>query len=198
MKKNIFVVLLLVCTGVGAAFAQTEPASPATPPAAAVPESEARKNSLALDLFPLFKGFIATDSKNKLSYYFIDASYERLLGPHYSIGINLNYYSCNYDTVSGSYFSLSAEGRYYPQSENFEKFFLGAALGFNMMSVDGNSEPEYGGFTGLIASLKMGYKLITSKNVYMEPAMSYVLSKYTDAAPTPLGWQGGFRFGYAF
>jgi hypothetical protein len=71
----------------------------------------------------------------------------------------------------------AAEGRYYPQSENFEKFFLGATLGIGALSIDGSTKPEEGGFIGFTTSLKAGYKLITKTGLYIEPSMAYVLGK---------------------
>jgi len=62
-------------------------------------------------------------------------------------------------------------------STKFEKFFLGTTLGFNSLSIDGKTKPENGGFTGLTASLKTGYKLILNKNMYLEPSLAYVMSK---------------------
>jgi hypothetical protein len=69
------------------------------------------------------------------------------------------------------------------------------------LSIDGKTKPENGGFTGLIVSLKMGYKLVTKNGFYMEPSLAYVLSKSSiagDLIPTPLGWNGGLRLGFAF
>jgi hypothetical protein len=95
---------------------------------------------------------------------------------------------------------MSAEGRYYPV-EDFEKFFLGATLGFNQLAIDGKTKSENGGFISLLVSLKMGYKLITKSGFYMEPSLAYVLSKQSTAGgriPTPIGWQGGLRLGFSF
>jgi len=204
--KKMACILALVCVSAGVIFAQEEAAATA---------SGERKNSIAMDLFPLFKGII--DSGNSCTYICTSGSYERLIFPHYSIGANLELYYGSIGNVSAYYFSMAAEGRYYLQSENFEKAFLGTTLGFNICSIDGSVDPY--GFAGLIASLKAGYKVITSKNIYMEPSISYVLSKspftnldstygifgsalgsaFRDSfLPTPKGWEGGFRIGYAF
>ena len=216
MKKMVCIILMVtVCAGM--VFAQAKAAAPAATPAPAAapapepaPAAESRKNGIALDLFPLFKGFIASDSSGdeKTSYFCMAVSYERLIVPHLSIGANLNLYFGSYKVsyygysfeLDGTYFSLAGEFRIYPQSEDFEKTFVGATIGFNMLSIDGKSDPKDGGFTGLTTSLKAGYKLITSKNIYMEPSMSYVLSKVPAMVPmpAPLGWQGGFRFGFVF
>jgi len=191
MKKMMFILLVAVC--VGTAFAQAKAPTPA--PAATAPESGAKKNSIALDAFPLFKGIIASDSSDEIYYFFISAGYERLLVPHFSIGADLDLYIVSYGGTGGMYLGMLAEGRYYPQSESFEKFFLGTTFGLSMLSIDGSF--DYG-FVGLTTSLKTGYKLIFPKNLYVEPSLSYVLAKYSEFVPTPLGWQGGLRIGFAF
>ena len=230
MKKMACILLMMTCAGM--AFAQAKAAAPAAPAAAPeaapAPAPESAKNSIALDMFPLLKGIIASDSSSnvKTSYFCMAASYERLIVPHLSIGANLNLYFGNYKLnipgfttidIDGNYFSLAGELRIYPQSEDFEKTFVGATIGFNMLSIDGKSDPKDGGFTGLTTSLKAGYKLITSKGIYIEPSLAYVLSKSSSigggggddkdgdigfgggvAIPTPLGWEGGFRVGLAF
>jgi hypothetical protein len=66
------------------------------------------------------------------------------------------------------------------------------------LSIDGKTKPENGGFTSLIISLKTGYKVITKSGLYLEPSLAYVLSKNGMAYPTPLGWNGGLRLGFAF
>jgi hypothetical protein len=183
----------------GAAFAQQKPATPAAT-APATPEKKA--NAVALDLFQLFKGFIASDSGNDFSVFVVSAAYERLVDANFSIGADLDLYFLGIGNVSGTYFSIAVEGRYYPMSENFEKLFLGAALGYNQLAIDGKTKPEAGGFASLITLLKMGYKVITSKNLYFEPSLAYVLSKSSDyfgsSLGTPLGWNGGLRFGLVF
>jgi hypothetical protein len=154
------------------------------------------KNSIALDAFPLLKGSIAsTDDFSDIS---ISVAYERLVIPHFSIGPDLEMYFMSYenDDFMHFYFSLTAEGRYYTDAD-FEKFFFGTTLGFNLLAVDGKTKAKYGGFSGLTTSLKGGYKLIFSESFYMEPSMSWVLSKSVNL-PTPLGWQGGLRIGFAF
>jgi len=229
MKKMVCILIVTVCAGM--AFAQAKAPAPAAPPPAAAapataepaPQSGERKNSIGMDLFPFLRGIIASGDGSM--YICTSGSYERLIAPHYSIGGNLDLYygsiaytySSGYGSKSAKYsayyFSLAAEGRYYIQSESLEKAFLGTTLGFNMCSIDGSVDPA--GFIGLIASLKAGYKVVTSKSIYIEPAMSYVLSKTPmsfdsifssllgSAAsgatfPTPYGWEGGLRIGYVF
>jgi len=220
MKKIMCILLVMVCAGM--AFAQAKPAAPAAAPAAPAPAAPApaaapeaapaagpKKNCMAIDLFPLLKGMIASDSSNKISYFFLVADYESLIAPHLSIGANLNTYFGKLDDTPCNYFSLVGEFRIYPDSESFEKLFFGTTFGFNMLSIDGKSNPDNGGFTGLTTSLKTGYKMITSKGLYLEPSLSYVLSKTSEIGglgallgfslmPTPLGWEGGFRLGWTF
>jgi len=202
--KKILCTLVLACVIMGSVFAQQQqkPATPAPAPAPAKPAAQSEadiKNSLALDLFQLFKGFIATDTDSKFSLFIISAAYEGLVAPHFSLGVDLDLYFAKFDKTDGSYFGLAAEGRYYPAA-NFDKFFLGTTLGFNVLSIDGKSKPKDGGFAGLTTSLKMGYKLVTSNKMYLEPSLAYVLSKssmISGIVPTPMGWNGGLRLGFA-
>jgi hypothetical protein len=214
MKKMMYILLVMVCAG--AAFAQTKPAAPATPPAATPPaaapaapapantEPEREKtNAIGVDMFQLFKGFIASDSSQHFFAFDLSSSYEHFIASGFTIGANMDLYYFGFDGFSGYYFSLAAEGRYYPMSKSFEKFFVGTTLGVNILSLNGSSKPEDGGFSGLTISLKTGYKVILSK-IYLEPSLSYVLSKTSMASmfglglPTPLGWNGGLRFGWTF
>jgi hypothetical protein len=174
----------------GTAFAQKKPAAAA-----------GRKNAVALDVFPLFKGFIASDFENDYMVIPFSLAYERLIVPHFSVGPDVEFYYIKFNKdLSGFYFSGAIEGRYYPESTTLEKFFFGTTLGVNVLSVDGKTKTEEGGFIGLIVSLKIGYKIITSPGFYMEPSFGYVLSKTSiaGALPTPLGWNGGLRVGFAF
>jgi hypothetical protein len=225
MKKMVCILLMMVCAGM--AFAQAKAAAPATPapapaPAAApeaAPEPRPKKHSISMDLFPMFKGFIAAENTDnyQTSYFCMAFAYEALIASHLSVGADMSLYFGKIDfdadikDIDSSYFSLTGEFRIYPQSESFEKAFIGTTFGFNMFSVDGKSDAEHGGFFGLTTSLKAGYKMITSKGFYMEPSLSYVLSKSPGKGsslatmfsssmtmPTPLGWEGGFRLGWAF
>jgi len=167
----------------------------------AAPTSNAtsRKNSFTFDEFILFKGFTA--SRDKVTITCMSIGYERLMVPHFSLGADFDMYI---GAVTGAssmllYFGFLSEGRYYTDAE-FEKFFVGTTLGLNLLSVDGTSEDK-GGFIGLTSSLKMGYKIVFFESSYVEPSMSYVLSKSgrgNATMPTPLGWQGGLRLGYSF
>jgi len=225
MMKKILCFLILTCLILGTAFAQAKPATP--PPAPAQPAKPAantsneQKNALAIDMFQLFKGFVAGDSDSK-TFMFINAlSYERLIVPHFSIGGDMDLWFMKVSNIPCFYLSMAAEGRYYP-SANFDKFFLGTTLGFNLLSIDGGkADSAHGGFFGLIVSLKAGYKIVIKK-MYIEPSMAYVLSKKGSEGasldvggilggifggaisipsvdvPTPLGWNGGLRFGFQF
>jgi hypothetical protein len=191
--------MLLAIMCIGAVFAQATPAAPA--PAAAEAPKE-KKNNLTLDLFPLVKGIIASDSDNKITYFSTFVGYERLVASHFSFCIDLDIIFGKWDSIDVTYFGGSVEGRYYTMSENFEKFFMGTTLGFSSLSVDGKTKPDEGGFTGMTTSLKAGYKLM-AKSFTIEPSMSYVLAKtgvssFGGSVPTPLGWQGGLRIGFTF
>ena len=187
--KRFVCIMVLACLVLSAAFAQ--------------------KAAFGVDLFQLVKGFIASDSDNNFSVFIISAGYEGLVASHFSIGVDGSVYFLKFDKIDGLYFSAAAEGRYYPMSERLEKVFLGTTIGFNSLSIDGKNKPENGGFSGLIASMKVGYKLITQSKLYLEPSMSYVLSKSAggggllgaiigSAVPTPLGWNAGLRLGFVF
>ena len=191
-KKMVFLavlVMVLICTGTG--FAQ-------------------EMNSVSLDLFPLFKGFLSYDSDTNYAFFCFALGYERTISPHFGLCVYFDLFpgKVGYEKpekeegkISYMYVSGRLGGRYYPMSEYSEKFFLGASLGINRQSVDGKSKPERGGFTGLIVDLQAGYKLVLPPKIYVEPSMSYVLSKsgnYPGVSVTPLGWQGGLRVGYTF
>jgi len=200
--RKIVCVLVLSCVIMGAAFAEA---------------SGGKKNAVAFDVFQLLNGFIQSESG------FTDIAssfaYERLIVPHFSIGGDFDFYYFDFDGANGFYFSMAAEGRYYPMSENFDKLFLGTTFGFNVLSLDGKTNTDDGGFIGLITSLKLGYKLII-KNFYIEPSLGYVLSKSSQGfailnslsamfgssepdiasinIPTPGGWCPGLRLGFMF
>ena len=211
--KKIICILVLLCVVLGAAFAQQKPATPAPAPAkpaapapAAAPAASSGKvNAIGLDLFQLVKGFIAKEDEFEV--FIIVAGYERLVSPHFSIGAALDMYfitsGSGSSKIESKYFNIAAEGRYYPSSESFDKFFVGTTLGFSQLSVDGSTKSEKGGFSGLSTSLKMGYKVITAKGLFLEPSLAYVLQKESILGGSglggiPLGWNGGLRLGWAF
>jgi len=182
--KKIVCVMVLACLMLSSVFAQND-----------------KKGAFGVDVLQLLKGVIASDSDNDFSVFIVSVGYEALVAPHFSLGVDGSVYFLKFDKTDGLYFSAAAEGRYYPISENLEKFFIGATVGFNSLAIDGKTKPEDGGFQGLIASLKVGYKIITNMNLYLEPSMSYVYSKSSiagDAIPTPLGWNAGVRLGLMF
>jgi len=200
--KKVLCVLVLICVIIGAAFAQAKPATPAPAPAKPA-ASSTRANAIGADAYQLVKGFIAKE--DGLDVFIIVASYERLLSPHYSIGGELDMYFITIGSGAAKkdakYFSLAAEGRYYPVSENLEKFFIGTTLGYSQFEYDGSTKRENGGFTGFRTSLKVGYKVITKGGFFMEPSLAYVLQKAASGysgSGIPLGWNGGLRLGYAF
>jgi len=200
--KKIVCIMVLACLVLSAAFAQEKQATET---------SKEKKSSFGVDLFQLVKGFIASDNDSDFSVIIISGGYELLVAPHFTLGVDAAAYFISYkvgvgtnrDGKDGLYLSVAAEGRYYPMSENFEKFFLGTTVGFNSLSLDGSTKPADGGFQGLIASMKAGYKLMMKGTLYLEPSMSYVLSKRGTGAiggsvPTPNGWNGGIRLGLLF
>jgi hypothetical protein len=165
-------------------------------------------NAIALDVFPLFKGFIAsynTPDVETFTAINVSMAYERMLFPHFSVGSAIDLYfmitsfaKADVKNILNMYFGIAVEGRYYPFAE-FDKAFVGAAVGFNMLSVDGETKADKGGFMGFTASLNIGYKVMPTKNFYMEPSLSWVLSKTSDDVEiTPRGLQGGLRVGFAF
>jgi len=234
--KRIVCILILVCIVMGAAFAQAKPATPApsnpppatpakpaNPPpatpakpanpapatpatgAATAPATGAKANAFALDVFQLFNGFISSNDDKDTSFFAISVAYERLVAPHFSIGADLDLIFGEMQTRDGIYFGISAEGRYYPMSENFEKLFIGTTLGYNSCEYK-VAGVKFDLFSGLFASLKLGYKVML-KNVYLEPSISYCVSKATGMfgggsttgeSLLPIGWRGGLRFGFVF
>jgi hypothetical protein len=152
------------------------------------------KNDLSLNVSPLLKGIIASDSNSKTSFWGIGASYERLVAPHYSIGAELTVVNYSIDgTTALTYFGLDAHGRFYPLSESLEKLFLDAGLGLN------NIKPNAGdSTTGLTFGLKTGYKLNVKPKFFIEPSISYNLLKTGNMEIAPLGWQIGLNFGLLF
>ena len=184
------VVLALVCAG--AVFAQEESGGAASQKA----------NVITLDLVPLVKGFLATDNDADLSFFCVSAAYERLIAPHYSIGVEVDLYPGKILKLDYLYFGLAAALRFYPMSEYMEMFFIGASLGFNSQSIDSKSKKEDGGFQGLFISLKAGYRIHFTETFFFEPSMSYTYSKTNSVlfgmTPQSIGWQGGLRIGVSF
>lgn len=207
--KKIACVLVLACVIMTGAFAQQKPAAAPSAPAASGggggSSAKVFKNSVGMDIVPLFAGLINWDENDYSTYteFRVSFSYERLLVPHFSIGPNLDtwfgkidYDARGVDDDELFYICINGEARYYPMA-NFDKLFFGAALGFNVLSVNGKSKPKDGGFAGLFFAVKTGYKVITSKGFYMEPSLAYNLSEH-NAGWDPRGWQVGLRLGFSF
>jgi hypothetical protein len=190
--KKLVCILVLICVIMGAAFAQAKPAAPA--PAPAKPAAPSRLNAIGLDVFQLMRGVIETNSDIDYSAFYIFSAYERLIAPHFSIGANLDlgFFSTGSGRakVESKYLSVAGEGRYYPLSENFDKFFLGVTLGYSQLEIDGSTKA---GFSGLNTSLKTGYKVLTAKGFYLEPALAYSINKVSTG-----DWDCGLRLGWAF
>ena len=187
------IVIALVCAGT--AFAEEEE----EPEVKEKKESGPSQNAITLDLMPLVKGTLMSDSDNDVLFVPLFAAYERRVAPHMSIGGNLDIVFGKYGEYDGKdipymYFSVAGAWRYYPMSEQIEKFFVGAMLGVNVQSIDGKTKEENGGFTGLLIGVNFGYRALLGKTFFLEPSMSYVYSK---ASSWALGWQGGFRLGVA-
>ena len=189
------VILALICAGT--AFAQQ-----ARPAAQAA--SSAKKNAITLDVMPLVKGILASNQDEDLLYVPISVAYEIWIAPHMSIGPSVDIYFGKFgeepggDDIPYLYFGLAAAWRYYFMSEQMEKLFVGALLGFNAQSIDGKTKEEDGGFAGPVIGVNFGYKALLGKSFFLEPSMSYIYAKNNGLGPTPLGWQGGLRLGIEF
>jgi hypothetical protein len=96
------------------------------------------------------------------------------------------------------YFGLAAHGRWYPLSSGLDRLFLDLGLGFNILSVNGETKASRGGCAGLTMSLEAGYKLMLTRNFFLEPSLAFVYAKTNSGVPTPLGWQPGLTIGAAF
>ncbi|GHU95915.1 hypothetical protein FACS189479_09600 [Spirochaetia bacterium] len=102
MKKRIIQIVVLgtlfALLPIGTTFAQEA-------------AKKAGANAVSLDAAPLFKGFIASEQgKNgdkDTNVFGIGANYERLIAPHFSIGIGLDFYNLTYDKLVGTYFGMA-------------------------------------------------------------------------------------------
>jgi len=188
MKNNRFyirplvcIVLALVC--LGPVFAEGE-------------------NGIGVDLIPLVKGFLASDSDADTEFFGITAAYERLVAEYFSIGVEFDLYTGELNDIDYQYIGIAAAFRFYPLMEYLEKFFLGTSLGYNQQTLDGKKDVELGGFSGLFISLKAGYKILLGDRFFFEPSMSYTYSKTNEAffgsTPQNIGWQAGLRIGFVF
>jgi hypothetical protein len=174
MAKKMILALILAMAVTGGVFAQG-------------------KNAVAVDVAPLAKGIIASDSDTDTSIFGIAASFEHPMAPHYSIGARMDLYAGKVFDIDGTYFGLSAHGRWYPLSATLEKLYLDAGLGFNSLD---SKLVEFGGLT---FALKTGWKLLFKEKFFAEPSLEYILAKSSEFVPfTPLGWQIGLGLGMNF
>jgi hypothetical protein len=185
MAKKIVLGLLVLAAVTGVLGAQQAPAG---------------KIAVSLDTFPLVKGLIWSDGDLDNSLFALASGFEYLLRPHFSMGAAADIYFGEASKIDIMYFGLAAHGRWYPLSSGTDKFFVDAGLGFNMFSLDGETDSDMGGFTGITMSLKAGYKLMFSSRFFVEPSMAFVYAKIPSAVsvPTPLGWQPALSAGIAF
>ena len=155
--------------------------------------------AISMDMMPLFKGIIWSDSDADDLLVAFSPFFEFLIAPKFTIGGTMDVWFGEARNLSIFYFGLVGNGRWYALSESLDKFFLGASLGFNMLSVDGKFKAKYGGIVGLLIGLEAGYKLVFSPGFFVEPSMSFVYAKVSPTGvPTPLGWQPSLNIGWAF
>jgi hypothetical protein len=156
------------------------------------------KIAVGADAMPLFKGFMWSDNDLKNSLFALSPSFEYLIAPHFSVGAMMDLWFGEASDVSIFYFGLAAQGRWYPLSEGLDKLFVGTLLGFNVFSLDGETDADKGGMAGLVTGLKAGWKLMFG-SLFVEPSMAFVYAKTVDTLPLiPLGWQAGITIGGAF
>jgi len=177
MKKFVCI-LVLTCVIMGGVFAQANNA----------------KNSIGIDVFRFLDGFLYFGSGTPIGTT-ISVSYERMLVPHWSLGPNVDigiWYS-RLSTYFGFNLGIAAEGRYYPLA-NFDKLFLGATFGFSLVAGNYYGDADF----GLSTSLKLGYKVQTSKKIYIEPSLSYVYQHGWLGLSDDSFFRGGLRLGLSF
>lgn len=200
VKKIVLGLLVLaaITSFVGAQEADA-PAQEAAAPAERKAASTESKGAISLDLFPLVKGILWSDSDKDNSLFALAPVFEFVVHPHFTLGGALDMYFGEYSKVDVFYFGLAARGRWYPLSNGLDKLFIDAGLGFNVFALDGETDADKGGMSGITMSLKMGYKLKFTRNFFLEPSMAYVYAKIPGGGiPTPLGWQPGLNIGVAF
>jgi hypothetical protein len=158
----------------------------------------AQNFSIGVDTMPLFKGFMWSDSDKDNSLFALSPSFEYLVAPNFSLGAGMDLWFGKALDIDIFYFGLAAQGRWYPLSEGLDKLFVGALLGFNLFSLDGKTDADKGGMSGLVTGLKAGWK-IRFGSLFVEPSMSFVYAKTLDTLPTmPNGWQAGLTIGGVF
>jgi hypothetical protein len=166
------------------------------------------RNAVSVDIVPLAKGVIAFDTGAGISVFGISAEYERVLIPHYSVGVRVDFYGVGKDDdglkTSGAYFGFAVQGRWYALSESLEKFFWGVGIGFNTLAAkdDGGTEIKALGMSGMTFTMKAGWKLFfvpKAPAFFVEPSIAYALAKSSlFTTVTPLGWQPGLNIGLVF
>ncbi len=192
MTKRIMFCLVLAMLVAGSVFAQGKKSG-----------ASVSNNAITMDMIPLFAGFIESDSDAKTFYFRMAFAYERLIAPGFSIGAELNLHPGKFYDEGYMYFSLAAAGRAYTISEQMEKFFVGAKLGFEILSIgETSASPQIG--------LIVGWREMFGKLFFVEPSMSYTYSMlYGESGSLPgLGnvsssgkssdWEGGLRIGVTF
>jgi hypothetical protein len=218
LEKFLGVIVIGTVITTGAFAQETQAAEQAVTVERAAPAGGvgAVKMALSVDLFPLVKGIIWTDSDKDRSLFAFVPSFEYRVRPHYTVGVTADIYSGQAakfmdKSVNFTYLVFAVHGRYYLQSAGMDKFFIDAGLGFNTFSVDlpsemaGNYDFDY---TGLTLSLKAGYKLMLTPSFFLEPSMAYVYAKVPDTSGLPGGvsvdlpsldeWQPGLGIGGMF
>lgn len=196
MKKALLVLIAVtVCAGVAAA--QKAGAAPAQKAGATAAQ---KKVSIALDVAPLFKGAVWRDGQAGNSLIALVPAFEYRSHPRFTLGASLDLYFGDALETGFWYAGLTVHGRGYPTSTKQDQFFLDVGLGFNVFSLDGETDPEKGGFLGPTFSLAIGYKLMVGARFFVEPSMAYVYAKTPGMVyvPTPTGWQPGLRAGLLF
>jgi hypothetical protein len=154
------------------------------------------KMAAGLDLMPLFKGVIWSDTDEELSLIALSPSFEYRIAPHYSIGGTADLWFGKVSTLSIFYLGINAQGRWYPLSEGLDKLFLGAALGYERCTVEDVAKPIFSGFT---AGLQAGWRLLVTPNFFVEPSMAFVIAETKpDDFFTTEEWQPGLKIGMTF
>ena len=201
MAKKIALGLLILAAITGFLGAQEadSPAQEASAPVEKKAASTESKGAISLDLFPLIKGILWSDNDNDISLFALAPVFEFVVHPHFTLGGALDMYFGEHTKVDIFYFGLAIHGRWYPLSNGLDKLFVDAGLGINVFALDGETDADKGGMSGITMSLRMGYKLKFNRSFFLEPSMAYVYAKVPGGdIPTPLGWQPGLNIGVAF
>jgi len=185
MAKRIVFCLALVMLVAGGVFAQS-----------------GSQNAASLDLIPLFEGFIVSDNDTDTSLFCLALAYERLIAPRLSVGADVDLFLGEVFDVSYFYFGVAATGRVYVMSEQMEKLFIGARLGFDLQAIDGETDTEDGGFFGFQIGVSVGWRQMFGEMFFVEPSISYNYSKiYANPIMATGGtsdWNGGLCLGVLF